>query len=40
MYSYGVQDTKIMANEETQLNPPLYAESKISMEDYLKKLWP
>lgn len=36
--SYGVQDTKIMANEETQLNPvSLYAESKISMEDYLKK---
>ncbi len=36
--SYGVQDTSIMANEETQLNPvSLYAESKISMEDYLKK---
>ena len=36
--SYGIQDTNIMANEETQLNPvSLYAESKISMEDYLKK---
>lgn len=36
--SYGVQDTSIMANEQTQLNPvSLYAESKISMESYLKK---
>jgi nucleoside-diphosphate-sugar epimerase len=36
--SYGIQDTNIMANEETQLNPvSLYAESKISMEEYLKK---
>jgi nucleoside-diphosphate-sugar epimerase len=36
--SYGVQDTSKMADEETQLNPvSLYAESKISMEEYLKK---
>ncbi len=36
--SYGVQSTDQMANEETPLNPvSLYAESKISMEDYIKK---
>ena len=36
--SYGVQDTSIMAHEETPLNPvSLYAESKISMEEYIKK---
>lgn len=36
--SYGVQNTSIMANEETDLNPvSLYAESKITMEEYLKK---
>lgn len=36
--SYGVQSTKQMANEETPLNPvSLYAESKISMEDFIKK---
>jgi nucleoside-diphosphate-sugar epimerase len=35
--SYGVQDTNKMANETTDLNPvSLYAESKISMEEYLK----
>ncbi len=36
--SYGVQDTSIMANEETPLNPvSLYAESKISMENFIRK---
>ena len=36
--SYGVQDTNIMATENSPLNPvSLYAESKISMEDYLAK---
>ena len=36
--SYGVQDTNIMANEETELNPvSLYAETKIQMEEYIKK---
>lgn len=36
--SYGVQDINIMANEETPLNPvSLYAETKISMEEYLRK---
>ena len=36
--SYGVQDTRIMAKEDTPLNPvSLYAETKISMEEYLKK---
>lgn len=34
--SYGIQDTGVMANEETPLNPvSLYAETKISMEKYL-----
>ncbi len=36
--SYGVQDTKIMAKEDTPLNPvSLYAETKISMEEHLRK---
>ena len=36
--SYGVQDTSVMADENTPLNPvSLYAESKISMEEYIKK---
>ena len=36
--SYGVQDTNVMANEETELNPvSLYAETKIQMEEYIKK---
>ena len=36
--SYGVQDTNIMADENTELNPvSLYAETKISMEDYIKQ---
>ena len=35
--SYGAQDTNIMANEETPLNPvSLYARTKISMEKYLR----
>ena len=34
--SYGVQDISIMAKEDTPLNPvSLYADTKISMEDYL-----
>ena len=36
--SYGVQDTSIMASEDTQLNPvSLYAETKIGMENYISQ---
>lgn len=36
--SYGVQDTNVMATENSPLNPvSLYAESKIYMEEYLSK---
>ena len=36
--SYGVQDTNIMADENTELNPvSLYAETKIEIENYIKE---